>query len=178
MRTTAVIHQEVWKTRHFPSKEEHRVHSSSAKIFGNLFDLLGPMLNEFHTGARLGPHDLVQASGVLVCVSFGQIALPILRLLLTLGADPDSSPPDWPYLRPVNVASRRFTGITPLHVATACSSRRMCEFLLKRGADVNITDVAGKSALEKADEAELDSVAEILRAFLPAFNLGCSGSRK
>ncbi|KAF4679340.1 hypothetical protein FOZ60_015158 [Perkinsus olseni] len=155
-------------------------------------------------------------------------------LLLALGADPDHSPPDWPYLRPVIIASRRgdrrilelllnaadtsivscstvrptppllpavascdtavcelllakkadvneadkLTGTTPLHVATRCSSKRMCEFLLYRGANPSRLDAAGRSALDEADEAEVDSVAEIIRAFSPSTYLTCFGQRK
>ncbi|KAF4734109.1 hypothetical protein FOZ63_031798, partial [Perkinsus olseni] len=163
---------------------------------------------------RVAEHNPARSSGqVLVCVAFGNDAVRILMLLLALGADPDHSPPDWPYLRPVIIASRRgdrrilelllnradtsivscstvrptppllpavascdtavcelllakkadvneadkLTGTTPLHVATRCSSKRMCEFLLYRGADPSRLDAAGRSALDEADEAELDS---------------------
>ncbi|KAF4735599.1 hypothetical protein FOZ62_026040, partial [Perkinsus olseni] len=212
--------------------EGRSVASESALI--PMFDLLGPILNEWQSTTRLGPRDTVEASGVLVCVAFGRDAVRILMLLLTLGADLDHSPPDWPYLRPVIIASRRgdrrilelllnaadtsivscstvrptppllpavascdtavcelllakkadvneadkLTGTTPLHVATRCSSKRMCEFLLYRGADPSRLDAAGRSALDEADEAEVDSVAEILRAVSPSTYLTCFGQRK
>ncbi|EER19311.1 hypothetical protein Pmar_PMAR015870, partial [Perkinsus marinus ATCC 50983] len=56
----------------------------------------------------------------------------------------------------VNEANK-LTGMTPLHVATRCSSKRMCEFLLHRGADAHRLDITGKSALDEADEIEVDS---------------------
>lgn len=63
--------------------------------------------------------------------------LPIVRLLLDKGADP-------------NIASNNPYKVTPLHSACAISSYDIAEILLTHGADVNVKQMQGVTPLHSA----------------------------
>ncbi len=79
-------------------------------------------------------------------------AAPLVEMLLKAGAN-------------VNARNRFLS--TPLHDAVAGKNSHVVRILLRHGADPALEDDNGISALESADQAQLDEIAAILRAHVP-----------